>query len=242
MHQSPATGMFVFGHRGAAGLAPENTLRAVAAGLASGADAIEVDVRLLDGELIVLHDECLERTTTGGGHYKAMRLADLRRLDAGDGERIPLLAEVVAATAGRAGLNVEIKEPGIARAVVEFLQRQVPPDWHDEILLSSFDEATTVELAGIRGDMRLGVLYEDTFAAALDRARSLAAWSLHVPLADCTAAQVAVAHDAGLRVYVYTVNEMDDIAHCRAAGADGLFSDYPERVVAFNRRTHEVRT
>jgi len=233
--------MFVFGHRGAAGHAPENTLQSIAAGMASGADGIEIDVRLLEGELIVLHDERLERTTSGGGHYKAMRLADLRRLDAGNGQHIPLLAEVVTAVAGRAALNVEIKEAGIARQVVAALDALAPPAWQPEILLSSFDHATTAELACVRGRMQLGVLYEGEFAPALSRAQALRAWSLHVPLADAGPVQVGAAHAAGLRVYVYTVNESDDIARCHAAGVDGLFSDHPGRVVAFNRGRAALR-
>lgn len=233
--------MFVFGHRGAAGHAPENTLQSIAAGLAYGVDGIEIDVRLLEDELIVLHDERLERTTTGGGHYKAMRLADLRRLDAGNGQRVPLLAEVVAVVAGRAVLNVEVKEAGIARQVVAALERVAPAACLADILLSSFDEATTTELATLCGSMRLGVLYEDGFTAALARAEALAAWSLHLPLLDVGPAAVAAAHAAGLRVYVYTVNAHEDIARCQAAGVDGVFSDYPDRVVAFNRARAALR-
>ncbi len=227
--------MIVFGHRGAAGHAPENTLRAIRLALDFGVDGIEVDVRQVDDALIVLHDDTLARTTSGSGHYKAMRLPDLRALDAGDGERIPLLTEVLTLVLGRADLNVEVKEAGLAATLLAALHDQVPQIAHGRLLLSSFDVATTAELAAGRGAMRLGILYDGPFEVALARAVVLAAWSLNLPLAHVTPATIAATHAAGLRALVYTVNHEADIERCRAAGVDGVFSDYPDRVVAFNR-------
>ena len=86
--------MLCFGHRGARGHEPENTLRSVRRALELGADGIEVDVHFTAGELLVIHDETLERTTDGKGRVAAQTFAYLRSLDAGQGERIPTLAEV----------------------------------------------------------------------------------------------------------------------------------------------------
>jgi glycerophosphoryl diester phosphodiesterase len=226
--------VLVIGHRGAAGHAPENTLRSIAFAIDCGADAVEIDVRLLDGALIVLHDAQLDRTTSGAGHYKSTSLTDLRRLDAGGGERIPLLDEVVALIGGRVGLNVEVKEPGIAERVVATLDRLTAdrPAWRAQLLLSAFDVATTAELARLRGSMRLGVLYEGAFAPALARAGTLGAYSLHMPLKALAAADVRLAQARGLAVYVYTVNMEADIRRCLALGVDGVFSDYPDRALA----------
>lgn len=231
----PAHRLFVFGHRGAAGLAPENTLAAVARGLAAGADGIEFDVQQVDGTLIVLHDDTLERTTSGRGPLTALSVDQLRALDAGDGQRVPLLAEVVRAVAAPACLNVEVKMAGIGAAVIDALERLLPPAEHPRLLLSSFDEATTAALAARRGAMRLGILYEGAASAALARARALAAHSLHLPLGDLDPALVAAARACGLATHVYTVNDPADIARCHVAGVDGVFSDFPDRVVAFNR-------
>lgn len=224
------------GHRGAAGHAPENTLASVAHALSLGVDGIEFDVRLLDGRLIVLHDETLERTTNGTGHYKSISFEALRALDAGGGERVPVLEEVLALVAGRCELNVEIKEAGIAVPVTEALERATrdDPSRRARLLLSSFDTATTQALGERRGDMRLGVLYEGAFEDALARARALGAWSLHLPRSHVSGARVERAHDAGLVVLVYTVNEPADILRCAEARVDGVFSDYPDRVIAFN--------
>lgn len=226
--------MLVIGHRGAAGHRPENTLASVHHALALGVDAVEIDVRRVDDALIVLHDDTLERTTNGHGHYRAHSLSALRALDAGDGEAIPLLDEVLALTRERVGLNIEVKDAGIAAQVIDAALAATShcPAWRARILLSSFDVATSAALAAARGPMAFGLLYEEPFAAALERALALRAFSLHMPLRDVAAADVARAQAAGLAVYVYTVNTPVDIARCREAGVDGVFSDYPDRVLA----------
>jgi glycerophosphoryl diester phosphodiesterase len=229
--------MLVIGHRGAAGHRPENTLASLRHALALGVDAVEIDVQMLDSALIVLHDETLERTTNGHGHYKTMSLTDLRALDAGQGERVPLLDEVIALTRGRIGLHIEVKEAGIAAQVVDFVLAATTdlPSWRPRILLSSFDVATSALLAQLRGTMGFGLLYEEDFAAALARALRLGAQSLHMSLSALDGAAVQTAQRQGLAVYVYTVNSSADIARCRAAGVDGVFSDYPDRVIAAQR-------
>jgi glycerophosphoryl diester phosphodiesterase len=206
--------MRVIGHRGAGGAWPENTLAAIRHAIDSGVDAVEIDVRQLDGALIVLHDETLDRTTSGHGHYKHTTHAALRALDAGQGERVPLLDEVVTLVSARCGLNVEVKEAGIARAVLACLERTVSPTWQPRILLSSFDHATTAALAARRGAMALGVLYEEPFDTALARAVALRARSLNMPV-------------AGLEALVYTVNTVDQFERCRTAGVDAIFTDHP---------------
>ncbi|MCP5201680.1 MAG: glycerophosphodiester phosphodiesterase [Gammaproteobacteria bacterium] len=232
--------VLVIGHRGAAGDYDENTLAAFRHAAACGVDGIEFDVRQLDDALIVLHDDTLERTTDGHGHYKAQSLAALRALRTPRGEQIPLLHEVLETMP--AGLvNVEVKEAGIAPAVLAALRAWLAtrPQRAADLLLSSFDGPTTTALADGRGGaMRLGVLYarEEGFDAALARARALGAWSLHLPLADVDAAAIARVHGDGLRALVYTVNAERDLARCHASGVDGVFSDFPVRALASVRR------
>lgn len=226
--------VLVIGHRGAAGHCPENTLASLRHALALGVDAVEIDVRRLDDALIVLHDDTLERTTNGHGSYKTLRLAALRALDAGGGEPVPLLEEVIALTLGRVGLNIEVKEAGIAEQVIEhtLAATSAQPGWREHILLSSFDVETSAVLARLRGPMGFGLLYEEDFASALARAQALGARSLHMALADLDATTVARAHTQSIAVYVYTVNDAPAIARCRAAAVDGVFSDYPDKVLA----------
>jgi glycerophosphoryl diester phosphodiesterase len=184
--------------------------------------------------LIVLHDDTLDRTTNGQGPYKSWDLTALRALDAGDGERIPLLEEVIALAIDRAELNIEVKEAGIAELVIArtLAATAASPAWRSRILLSSFDAPTSAVLARLRGAMRFGLLYEEPFEAALQRALTLKAQSLHMSLEHLDAAHVARAHAEGLAVYVYTVNDPAAIARCQAAAVDAVFSDYPDRVLA----------
>jgi glycerophosphoryl diester phosphodiesterase len=202
-----------------------------------GVDGVEIDVRCLHDALIVLHDDTLDRTTNGHGGYKAMALSALRALDAGHGESIPLLEEVIALSQGRVMLNIEVKEAGIAEQVIErtLAATTALPAWRERILLSSFDVDTSAVLARLRGPMRMGLLYEEDFPAALARATRLGASSLHMALEHLDAADVARAQAHGLAVYIYTVNDASAIARCHAAAVDGVFSDYPERVIAARR-------
>src|SRR4051794_29972802 len=104
----------IIGHRGAAGLEPENTLRSFARAIEIGVDAIELDVYCVDDRLVVIHDDTLERTTNGRGEVMKSTFAALRQLDAGRGERIPTLEEVFAAVPERLTVNVELKGSGTA--------------------------------------------------------------------------------------------------------------------------------
>lgn len=108
--------MICFGHRGACGHEPENTLRSVRRALELGADGIEVDVHLADGRLVVIHDDTLNRTTNGTGPVAEKSFACLRSLNAGQGERIPTLEEVFDTVNRRAIVNIELKGLGTAGA------------------------------------------------------------------------------------------------------------------------------
>ncbi|MGR8921301.1 MAG: glycerophosphodiester phosphodiesterase [Gammaproteobacteria bacterium] len=227
--------MLAIGHRGAAGHVAENTVGSVRHAIASGADGVEFDVRRLHGRLLCLHDDTLDRTTNGSGPLAAQDLVALRRLRAANGEPVPFIEEMLAAAASLALVNVEIKDADIADSVVAAVDAFLagPHARPGRIVLSSFDQTTTRALATSR--YALGVLVEDRVDAGLELAQALDAFSLHLPLEHTSAAAVDAAHAAGLEVYVYTVNERPDIAFCAACGVDGVFSDYPERVLDYNR-------
>ncbi len=227
--------MWVIGHRGSAGTRPENTLVSVRAALADGADWIEIDVHAAAGALLVIHDGTLERTTDGHGRLVERTLAELRALDAGNGERIPLLEEVLDLVDGRAGVNVEIKDPAALVPVLALVEARIASGarWRDRLLLSSFMPEVTAALAARRGaGWRLGALYRDDVRDPLDFAATVGAWSLHPPLRALDATLVERAHAADLAVLVYTVNRAADIRRCLALGVDGIYTDYPARAVA----------
>ena len=224
--------LFCFGHRGAAGHEPENTIRSVRRALGLGADGVEVDVHFADGQLVVIHDDTLNRTTDGRGRVAKKTFAHLRSLDAGLGERIPTLAEIFDAVSRRAVVNVELKGPHTAAPVAALIAEYVTRHgWsYDDFLVSSFDHERIREAKKLRPEIRVGALIEKIPRGLAKFAEDLGAWSLHAGKRCVTPALVADAHRRGLKVFVYTVNQPAEIARMQALGVDGVFSDVPERV------------
>ena len=225
--------LFCFGHRGARGHEPENTVRSVHRARELGADGIEVDVYFVDGQLVVIHDDTLERTTNGRGRVMEKSFAYLRSLDAGLGEQIPTMAEIFDAVNRHAVINVELKGPHTAAPVAALIGEYVKHHgWSfDDFLVSSFDHAQIRETKRLCPEIRIGALIDKTSRGLAKFAEELSAWSLHASKRCVTPRLVADAHHRGLKLFVYTVNEPKDIAAMRALGVDGVFSDFPERVV-----------
>ena len=229
------TGLFCFGHRGARGHAPENTLRSVRQALDLGADGIEVDVHWADGRLMVIHDDTLERTTDGFGLVAEKSFAYLRSLDAGEGEHIPTLAEIFDAVHRRAIINVELKGAGTAEPVVHIIEHYVGKQgWrYEDFLVSSFDLAQIRAVKSLQPAIRTGALINKVPPDQAEFAARLGAWSLHPSKRCVTSGLVADAHQRGLKIFVYTVNRPAEIALMNQLGVDGVFTDYPERVASF---------
>lgn len=226
--------LFCFGHRGACGHEPENTIRSVRRALELGADGVEVDVHLADGQLMVIHDDTLERTTNGCGRVVEKSFAYLRSLNAGLGERIPTLAEIFDAVNRRAIVNIELKGPHTAAPVAALIADYVNQrGWHyEDFLVSSFNHAQLDELKHLRPEIRVGVLVTKTPRDLARFVEVSGAWSLHASQRCVTSKLVADAHRNGLKLFVFTVNEPKDIARMKTLGVDGVFSDFPERIAA----------
>lgn len=215
------------GHRGAAGHEPENTLRGFEAAVALGADMVELDVHLCaSGELVVIHDETVDRTTDGSGAVAELTLRELRMLDAGKGERIPTLGEVFTTLRGRAGVNIELKGAGTAEPVQDFL-KSVPAV---NILVTSFEWGMLARMRELSGEMRIGPLVYEDLRDALAVASEIDAYSVNPYHGKIDAAYVAEAQCSGLRVYPWTANEASDIGRVLSFGVDGVISDFPDRV------------
>lgn len=227
-------------HRGASGSAPEHTRAAFHRALEIGVDMIELDVQLSsDGELVVIHDFDLERTTSGRGAVRSHTLAALRELDAGSwfgpefrAERILTLAEVFEIVARRARLNVEVKptagdERAVAARLVTLLRSF---DKDRSTIVSSFDFDVLRAVRAEDGSVAIGLLTHDPeFSAVWAAARELHARSLHPYWPLVTAEVVEKARRAELQVIAWTVNEVGVMQALLAQGADGIISDHPER-------------
>jgi glycerophosphoryl diester phosphodiesterase len=221
----------VIAHRGARGHAPENTLAAFDKALALGAKWVELDVQWHAQRLWVFHDRRLERCTNGLGALADHDEKALRALDAGDGQRIPFLDEVLARIDRRACVNVELKTAaGTAAATAAALREWLARGWTPEqFLVSSFHLPELRDFRRRLPEVPLGVLYcgvpLDLEAEGREARERMG--SMDIDFVDT--ALVDDAHRRGMKAWAYTVNEPDDFARMRALGIDGVFTDYPER-------------
>lgn len=223
--------MEIIGHRGAPGYEPENTLSSFERALELGVDMIEVDVHALDsGELVVIHDDKVDRTTNGSGYVLDHSFAALRQLDAGNGQKIPTLGEVVRLVDREVPVNIEIKNPGTALAVGRFIDRYIDKGWSsDDFVVSSFNHIELARFGQFMPDVRRGAL---TYGIPLGRAAfasQLHAYSVNQSLEFVDRAFVKDAQARSLQVHVYTVNDPDDIERMQRLGVDAIFTDYPDR-------------
>lgn len=213
--------MRLIAHRGFAGQYPENTRQAVEAAV-EFADEVEVDVRRCDtGELVVIHDPTVDRVTDGSGAVCRHSLAELRALDVlGTGEGVPTLEEVVDLVPPTVGLNVELKDVGLAGDVVRLAHRVDP-----QITVSSFHAN---ELEGCRGadpDIPRAYLFENDPKQAMEFARDLDCCFVHPSLDCCNERLVGDAHAAGMSVNVWTIRERAEAERLPELGVDGVIAD-----------------
>jgi glycerophosphoryl diester phosphodiesterase len=217
--------VLIFGHRGASGNSHygENTIAAFGRALRHGAGGLEFDIRRCgDGQLVVIHDDTIDRTTTGKGAVASLTYDELRRFDAGFGEPIPLLSDVLDKFGGSCLLNIELKEPGLAGDLRELIQAR---ELEDGVIVSCFEWN---ELAPFPPAVPVGLLTAQPAGEIVNAARRLRASAIH-PRSDCVTPElIATAHESGLKIYVWTVNDLSQLKLLRQLGVDGIFTDLPE--------------
>jgi glycerophosphoryl diester phosphodiesterase len=223
------------GHRGNPAENPENTMKSFRSAIAAGCDLIECDVHLsADGRLVVIHDHSLERTTNGTGLVKDYTAAELRKLDAGDGEKIPLLQEVVELALGKVGLVIELKQvpplyPGLEEKLVNMLRqlRAVA-----ECAAISFNHSAIHDLRKMEPQLQLGILEgaRPIHPARMLRESGADVYSPHWGATDPHV--VKEVHGAGGAVAVWPVDDDAAIAWCRYCQPDAIFSNRPKEVGA----------
>ncbi len=208
-------------------------MRSFRSAIAIGCDMIECDVHLSsDGRLVVIHDHTLERTTNGSGLVRDHTAAELRKLDAGDGEKIPLLQEVVELALGKVGLVIEIKQvpplyPGLEEKLVNMLRQLGAVQ---ECAAVSFNHPVIHELRKMEPSLQLGVLEgaRPMHPAAILRESGADVYSPHWGAADPQV--VKEVHDAGGAVAVWPVDDEAALAWCRYSKPDAIFSNRPKEI------------
>ncbi|MDY6833156.1 MAG: glycerophosphodiester phosphodiesterase family protein [Thermodesulfobacteriota bacterium] len=219
-------------HRGASGHAPENTLAAFEKAVKLGADWIELDVFAVENTLVVIHDTRLERTTNGTGYVMTSPVAYLRSLDAGKGQKIPLLSEVLELAAGNIKVNIELKGPGTAGPVAALIEFYVKNQgWrYEDFLVSSFDHRQVKKAKTLCPGLAVAPNLTGP-PLDLDRlAADLSPFSIHLDTDFVTAELVDEIHGLGCPVFAFTANTVEEIKRLRDMGVDGVFSNFPERV------------
>ncbi|MFD3921624.1 glycerophosphodiester phosphodiesterase [Streptomyces sp. NPDC058595] len=212
------------GHRGVMGVEPENTLRSFRHAERAGMDAIELDLHLSkDGALVVMHDAELDRTTDGTGPIADRTLAELRELDAGRGERVPVFEEVLDAVGSP--LQAEIKDVAAARALAEVMHRR---KLVGRVEVSSFHDEAVAEISALVPGVRTVLIASRWGADVVDRAVAVGADSLALNIRRLTLEVVERAHAAELGVIGWVVNTPDQLRLVRAFGLDGATTDFPE--------------
>lgn len=235
--------MLIYGHRGARGEAPENTLAGFGRALEAGVDRVELDLHLAkDGVLVVIHDDTLERTTNGRGKVARHDSATLRALDARKGgpgwheaQGVPRIEEVLDAFPAMRHYQLECKPAGpaerrkVAACLAElFARRQL----HARATVTSFDPLLLAEVAKVARDIPLGFVADRVRPDPLKTALELGAWMVALDARLCTEKRIAAAHAAGLHVSAWTVNKTDVARTLRNRGLDSLITDIPTTMVA----------
>ena len=238
--------VFVLGHRGYSAKYPENTILAFRKAIEAGADGVELDVWLTkDGEVVVIHDETVDRTSNGSGKVKEMALEELKELDFGNGERIPTLEEVFEALPEDAIVNVEIKDVDAVEKTAEIIRSNNP----SRVIVSSFIIEALREYRKHDSETKLGILIdrEETLAQLPALIAELRPWSINPPIealgiigVEKTVGALQMARGAGLKVVLWPLKDETYYANDNLVRLGGLFDGVivndVERMLDYLRR------
>lgn len=226
----------VIGHRGASGIAPENTLKSFRIALEMGADMIELDIRqTLDGELVCIHDSELDRTTSGVGQIHKLTLEEIQQVDAGSGEQVPLLSDVLDFAKNKIMVNIELKVKDIEQLVVDMVTKR---SMEQQILVSSFFHESLRQVKEINPAIDTGVLVNKIPEDVIDYCTQLNTDALNPLFFLLTHELAEELHRFGLKIFPWTVNDPKMVETLLEMSVDGIISDFPEMVVSIMDNYH----
>lgn len=220
--------MMIMGHRGAAALEPENTLLSIARAIEIGVDALEIDVRLSkDKEIVVIHDSSVDRTTNGTGPVGSYTLEEIKKLDAGKGERIPTLQEVIDLIGNKVRLVIELKEEGIEKRVVELIKKN---GFEDNVYVISFWHEVVKAAKEMDKRIKTGILLVGCPVDACIATRAYAD-ALVMKYNFVNRKFVEIAHEEGLKVFIWNIDDEHLLGPYVDMGVDGIGSNDPRVLV-----------
>lgn len=221
------------GHRGANGYEPENTLISFRKALEMKVDGIELDVHLsIDGHLIVMHDETIDRTTNGKGFVNQLTLKELKSFRINKTIEIPTLEEVFNLVNKKCFINIELKNHETADKVVTLIEKYiVEKNWkYADFMVSSFDWNAIQQLRFLNDKIPVAVLTEDDLDLAFSFAKFLKAEAINPDFQLLTIEKTIEIQNKGIKVFPWTVNNLEDIQKMKSFNVDGIISDFPDRI------------
>lgn len=221
----------IMGHRGASAYEPENTLRSFKRAIDMGVDMIELDAYLCkSGEVVVIHDETIDRTTNGHGKVKDIIYDKLKNLDAGKGEHIPLLEEVFDLVNQKIIINIEIKDSDTVKNIAELINKYIKvKHWStDRFIVSSFNHDDIKKFHEYCPSVKTGALFEKYDKDIAKRTIELAASFLIIDYREISEKLIKDAHEAGLKIFAYTVNNKSEAEKLKFMQLNGIATDYPD--------------
>ncbi|MGS0676169.1 glycerophosphodiester phosphodiesterase [Shewanella sp. 0m-4] len=225
--------MMIFAHRGASGYVAENSLAAFAKAVELGAKAVELDIHLVEDELYVFHDRRLEPKSSGTGLIEQFTKEALSLVTI-DGESIPSLIQVLSLLNPHNTLvNIELKGLACLEAFMALYPKLLSELKYDadKLLISSFNHPFLASFKQQFPDALVAPLIEGVPLELAHIVSQLHAYSIHLGLSFTTQEMVDDAHKRGAKVYVYTVDNLDDLDMLKRMGVDGIFTNYPDRAL-----------
>ena len=230
---TPKQNPLVIGHRGARGHLAENTLPSIAKAIELGVDGIEIDIfKCASGELVVFHDQTLEKLTNSKGYIEQLTLDSIRKIDVLNGYTIPTLEEVLDLINGRVFLNIELKGTQTAlltnEIILSYFERK---EWDlSKILISSFNWEELEIFYSVNSEVSIAILTEDDPLDAIPIAKQLNAVAINPEYLSLNTGNIDKIKKEGLKIFTWTVNDPQEIKDVITLGVDGIITDFPERV------------
>jgi glycerophosphoryl diester phosphodiesterase len=221
------------GHRGAKAYEPENTMPSFLKALDLNADGVEFDVHVCkSGELIVIHDSTVNRTTNGTGAVLDLTLSELKELRINKTYEIPTLDEVLQLFNNKHLINIELKGTQTAQLVCDCIEKYVKAQKfsYKNFIVSSFQRSELEQVANYNSKIPIGILTQASVAQALEWAREFSAVAIHPHFSLLTTENVALTRQKGYQIFTWTVNEFDDIKQVKEFNINGIITDFLERI------------
>ena len=221
------------GHRGAKGHEPENTLPSFQKALDLNVDGIELDVHVCKtGELIVIHDFTVDRTTNGSGTVSELTLSEIKALRINDHIEVPTLEEVLELVGKKCLINIELKGRHTAKPVSHLIEKYILEKEYkyEDFIVSSFQREELEMMYLINPKVHLGVLSQASVTQALEWATVFSAKAIHPHFSLLTEENVQKTQEQGFKIYTWTINETEDIERIKTYNIDGIITDFPERI------------